>query len=336
LLADAVRLLLLCLAILASAALATTVSGPGGADALFDVLRGSFYRRLLATVLVASVVPLIGLSFFLRAYIDRRGEASLAESAAALVGAAQRVVEDYQNVGEDDPTIPRLPINDQALWWLRRVVGQEIHVYEDGVLAATSKPELFDSGLLQARLPGEVDRDVVRGGQPFVVRQERLGALRLPVAYARVDEPRGPRNAVIAVPLVIEQRAFTRSVDRLVEMLLLLTTALVSLLAVSAACRACGSPIGWVESRCCPSRASRSGRRHSSAGGSPWARCSRSRLPRWISFRPMAPSFSIAVPRRWGIRDWRTGIPSMASCPMPAISRRNSSSAATRVAPSWG
>jgi len=28
---------------------------------------------------------------------------------------------------------------------------------------------------------------------------------------------------VIAVPLVIEQRAFTRSVDRLVEMLLLLT-----------------------------------------------------------------------------------------------------------------
>jgi two-component system nitrogen regulation sensor histidine kinase NtrY len=152
-----------------------------------------------------------------------------------LVGAAQRVVEDYQNVGEDDPSVPRLPINDQALWWLRRVVGQEIHVYEDGVLAATSKPELFDSGLLQPRLPGEVDRDVVRGGQPFVVRQERLGALRLPVAYARVDEPRGPRNAVIAVPLVIEQRAFTRSVDRLVEMLLLLTTALVSLLAVSAA-----------------------------------------------------------------------------------------------------
>jgi two-component system nitrogen regulation sensor histidine kinase NtrY len=144
-------------------------------------------------------------------------------------------VEDYQTVGEDDPSIPRLRINDEVLWWLRRVVGQEIHVYEDGVVAATSKPELFDSVLLQKRLPGEVDRDVVRGGQPVVVRSEHLGAIPLPVAYARVDERGGPRDAVIAVPLVIEQRAFTRSVDRLVEMLLLLTTALVMMLAGSAA-----------------------------------------------------------------------------------------------------
>jgi len=233
-LADTIRLLLLGLAVVGAAALATTVAGQGAA-ALFDVVRGSFYRRLLATVLVASIVPLVGLSFFLRAYIDRRGEASLAEAAAALVGAARRVVEDYQTVGEDDPTIPRLRINDDTLWWLRRVVGQEIHVYEDGVLAATSKPELFDSSLLQKRLPGEVDHDVVRGGQPFVVRREHLGALPLPVAYARVDEPGGPKDAVIAVPMVIEQRAFARSVDRLVEMLLLLTTALVLLLAAGAA-----------------------------------------------------------------------------------------------------
>jgi hypothetical protein len=211
-LGDAVRLLLLGLTVLAISALVTTLSGSGGVEALLDVVRGSFSRKLLATVLLASLVPLVGLSIFLRAYIDRRGEASLADSAAAVVGAAQRVVEDYQSVDEDDPTIPRLPINDQALWWLRRVVGQEIHVYEDGVLAATSKPELFDSALLPKRLPGEVDRDVVRGGQPFLVRREHLGAIPLPVAYARVDERGGPPNAVIAVPLVIEQRAFTRSV----------------------------------------------------------------------------------------------------------------------------
>jgi signal transduction histidine kinase len=234
-LGDAVRLLLLGLAVLTGSAIVAILSGSGGFPAILDLVRGSFYSKLLAAVLVASVVPLVGLSIFLRAYIDRRGEASLADTAAGLVGAAGRVVEDYQSVGEDDPTIPRLRINDNALWWLRRVVGQEIHVYEDGVLAATSKPELFDSALLPKRLPGEVDRDVVRGGQPFVVRREHLGAIPLPVAYARVDDPGGPRDAVIAVPLVIEQRAFSRSVDRLVEMLLLLTTALVAMLAGSAA-----------------------------------------------------------------------------------------------------
>jgi signal transduction histidine kinase/HAMP domain-containing protein len=234
-LGDVVRLLLLGLAVLSGSALVAILSGSGGLPAILDLVRGSFYSKLLAAVLVASVVPLVGLSIFLRAYIDRRGEASLAESAAGLVGAAQRVVEDYLSVGADDPTIPPLRLNDEALWWLRRVVGQEIHVYEDGVLAATSKPELFDSALLPKRLPGEVDRDVVRGGQPFVVRHEHLGAIPLPVAYARVDERGGSRDAVIAVPLVIEQRAFTRSVDRLVEMLLLLTTALVMMLAASAA-----------------------------------------------------------------------------------------------------
>ena len=234
-LGDTVRLLLAGLAVLGLGALVTTLSGSGGIEALKDVVRSSFYTKLLAVVLIASVVPLVSLSIFLRAYIDRRGEASLADSAAALVGAAQRVVEDYQTVGEDDPTIPPLRINDEALCWLRRVVGQEIHVYEDGVVAATSKPELFDSGLLERRLPGEVDRDVLRGGQPVVVRREHLGAISLPVAYARVDERGGPRDAVIAVPLVIEQRAFARSADRLVEMLLLLTTALVLMLAGSAA-----------------------------------------------------------------------------------------------------
>jgi signal transduction histidine kinase len=233
--ADAVRLILLGLAVLAASALATTLSGAGGAVALLDVVRGSFYRKLLAAVLVATVVPLVGLAFFLRAYIERRGEASLADSAAALVGAARRVVEDYQSVAEDDPTLPRLRINDQVLWWLRRVVGQEIHLYEGGVLAATSKPELFDSELLEKRLPGEVDREIVRGGQPSVVESERLGAVPLPVAYARVEERGGPADAVIAVPLVLEQRAFARAIDRLVEMLLLLTTALVALLAMSAA-----------------------------------------------------------------------------------------------------
>ncbi len=234
-LGDGVRLLLLGVSVVGFAAIVSTLSGRGGGAALLDVVRGSFYFKLLAAVVFASVIPLVGLAVFLRAYVERRGEASLADSAAAVVGTARRVVEDYQSVGEDDPTVPRLRINDEALWWLRRVVGQEIHVYEDGTLAATSKPEMFDSGLLLKRLPGEVDREVVRGGRPFVVRREHLGAIPLPVAYARVDERGGSRDAVIAVPLVIEQREFSRSVDRLRETLLLLTTALAMLLAASAA-----------------------------------------------------------------------------------------------------
>jgi len=106
---------------------------------------------------------------------------------------------------------------DETLSWLRRVVGQQIHLYEDGVLAATSQPEVFDSGLLGLRLPGEIDRALVREGRPTFVRYETWGRLPLTVAYARVDVRGGPRNAVLAVPLVVEPRQTDRAVDRLVD-----------------------------------------------------------------------------------------------------------------------
>ncbi|HEX4823312.1 MAG TPA: ATP-binding protein [Candidatus Polarisedimenticolaceae bacterium] len=233
--ADVVRMLLLGVAVLAIAALWRIVVTPGGLESLPDLVRGSLRRKLLAAGLAASIIPLVAMALLLRASIERRSEASLADTAATVVGAAQRVVEDYQSVGDDDQAAPPLRLNDEALSWLRRVVGQEIHLFEGGEVAATSKPELFDSGLVRTRLAGEVDRAIVHAGQPFVLRNEKLGEIPLPVAYAPVDVRGGPTDAVIAVPLVVESRAASRSVERLVEMLLLLTTALVGLLAGTSA-----------------------------------------------------------------------------------------------------
>ena len=234
-LGDGVRLLLIAGAVVLVAGVLAGLVAPGGGRRLLDLVRASFYRKLLASVVLASLVPLVGLAFVLRGAIERHGEAELSESAAAVVAAAQRVVADYQATGEDDPSLPPLPLTDDVFVWLRRVVGQEIHLYEGGTLAATSKPEMFDSALRLPRLPGEIDRRIVREGRPFVVRREILGAVVLPVAYARVDLRRGPTDAVLAIPLVLEQRTFARSVERLIELLLLGTTALAGLLAASAA-----------------------------------------------------------------------------------------------------
>ena len=234
-LGDGVRLLLAAGAVVLGAGVLAGLAAPGGGRRLLDLVRASFYRKLLEAVMAASLVPLVGIAFLLRGAIERHGEAELSESAAAIVAAAQRVVADYQATGEEDPALPTLPLTDDVLVWLRRVVGQEIHLYEGGMLAATSKPELFDSALRLPRLPGEIDRRIVREGRPFVVRREILGAVVLPVAYARVDLKRGPKDAVLAIPIVLEQRTFARSVERLIELLLLGTTALAGLLAASAA-----------------------------------------------------------------------------------------------------
>ncbi|HJQ99365.1 MAG TPA: hypothetical protein VJ826_13715, partial [Candidatus Polarisedimenticolaceae bacterium] len=165
-LGDGVRLLLIAGAIVLVAGALSGLAAPGGGRRLLDIVRASFYRKLLASVVAASLVPLVGLAFLLRGAIERHGEAELSESAAAVVAAAQRVVADFQATAEDDPTQPPRPLTDDLLVWLRRVVGQEIHLYEDGTLAATSKPELFDSALRLPRLPGEIDRRIVREGGP--------------------------------------------------------------------------------------------------------------------------------------------------------------------------
>jgi signal transduction histidine kinase/HAMP domain-containing protein len=234
-LGDGVRLLLIAGLLVLGASVLSALVAPGGGRRILDLVRASFYRKLLGAVIAASLVPLVGLAFLLRGAIARHGEAELTESAAAVVAAAQRVVADYQSTGDEDPGLPPLPLTDDVLVWLRRVVGQEIHLYEGGVLAATSKPEMFDSALRLPRLPGEIRSMIVEGGRPFVVRREALGAVILPVAYARADLKGGPADAILAIPLVLEQRTFARSLERLIELLLLGTTALAGLLAGSAA-----------------------------------------------------------------------------------------------------
>jgi signal transduction histidine kinase len=230
--AAAVRMSLFCLLVAAALALPRWAR-PGAAGRLLRFLQGSFYRKLLAALLLASVVPLLGLALFLRGYVERRGAAAVISRATYFVRTAQRVVEDYAaQRAEGEPA----ELNDAILHWLRRVVGQEIHVYDRGRLLATSKRELFDSGLLPERLDGAVQHDLAEGGLPYVVAPLAVGPTTIPVAYAPgplVGE--APGRLVLAVQMVLEQRQIERWVARFAEMILLVTVALVGLLAGAAA-----------------------------------------------------------------------------------------------------
>jgi PAS domain S-box-containing protein len=235
LLVAAVRLLLAIAIVGAAAIVAVKLARAGGPAALLATIRSSFYRKLLAILLLASVVPLVGFALFLRGYLERRVEARFTEGNAGVATAVRRVVADYAALRSEESGGGAPQLNDAVLSWLRGVVGQEIHLYQRGVLEATSKPELFASGLLLPRLPGEVQRALVEEGLPYLVRRERLGPTPLPVAYARVDLSGPDDAAVVAVPLVVQQRDIRRAVERVGDMLMLSTVLLTALLATAAA-----------------------------------------------------------------------------------------------------
>jgi signal transduction histidine kinase len=230
-----VRLVLLGLLLFAVLELASRLALPGGLLSLIDDLRGSFYRKLVAALLLASVLPLIGLSLILKGYIESRGEATLVDEAVQRALVAQRVVEDYAGLQPEEGENSGSGFSDHLMAWLREVVGQEIHLYENGVLEATSKRELFASGLLLPRLPGEVYRKIIQENSPPMVAPTGLGRTTIPVAYAPVTLADPSRKIVLGVPLVLQQQAIDRAVNRVVETLLLTTVFLAGLLVFAAA-----------------------------------------------------------------------------------------------------
>jgi len=234
-LAASVRLLVFGVATLAIVAALSALMRRRAAADLVRSVRGSFHAKLLAALLLASVVPLIGLALFMRGYIDQRGRESLETAAVRYAAASQRVLDDYAATLLETDIDYVNALNDDIVDWLRNVVGQEIIVYENGLLQATSKRELFTSGALQVRLDGEVHRRLGREGLPFLVLPSQLGPSKVPVAYAPVQGADPLRELVVAVPMMAEQAEITRATDRVGEMILLSTVLLASLLAVVAA-----------------------------------------------------------------------------------------------------
>ena len=240
-LAGALRFLLTGLAILFIVALLPQFLRRGGPALLDNALRGSFQRKLVAATLVASVVPLIGLSLILRSYIETRAVQELESSAVGFAGAAQKLLEDAaapldlpDDAIADTAASPPVAISDSFLLWLRLVVGQDVHVYERGRVVASSKRELFDAGVLPARLDGWVQRQVAIEGRPSLVFRQMLGGREVPVAYAPIRSVAPARQMIVAVPMVRAPGEIHREVRRVAEIILVATVLLAALLVVAA------------------------------------------------------------------------------------------------------
>jgi signal transduction histidine kinase len=234
-LAATVRLGLLALLLFALSGLLPRISHPRGILELVRQVQHSFRRKLLTGLLIASVLPLIGLALFLSGYLERRGAAEIVDAAMQQVNLVQPILEDYTaSMREEDPFLDSR-VDDSILYWLSDKVGQDIHVYVNGRLQASSRRELFDSGFLPLRLDGRVQRELLTEGLPSLVHPIRIGANTIQVAYAPIRSSDPRLEMVVAVPAVRAQQHNVRAVNRVVDVILLATVLLVALLASTAA-----------------------------------------------------------------------------------------------------
>jgi signal transduction histidine kinase len=174
----------------------------------------------------------VALALVTRAYMATSLREDIEREATRTVLSASRVVEDFAAIESRGAT--NLPaLDDSLLVWLSRVIGEDINVFAGTGLLASSERNLFASGLLPTRTPGDIYSALILDGRPTFIARERVGTYEYLVASApvRVDD----QQAIVSVPLTLRQRGIERQLDELDRRVLLAAIAFILL----------GSAIGY-------------------------------------------------------------------------------------------
>ena len=185
---------------------------PIGGRALLREVRSSFYRKLWLMFVAAAVVPVIVLAIATRAYFVTQLGTGVQEGAVSTVTIAQRLVEDYATLQQQGAGTLEV-LDDQIMVLVRRAIDQDADLFSGASLQATSQRDLYASGLLATRTPGEVYRRIAVDRLPTFVAEEEVGGVRYLLAAAPVRA--GGREGIVTVPQTLRQQEIEKQIDEL-------------------------------------------------------------------------------------------------------------------------
>jgi signal transduction histidine kinase len=184
------------------------------APALLREIRASFYRKLFIAFVAAVFLPVVALAVVTRLYVADRMRTDVEQEAVRTASAAGRVVEDLvaPRAAEEGFTV-----DDNLMVWVSRLIDQDVNIFSEGRLLATSERNLFASGFLPTRTPAEVHHALELRREAATVVRERIGALDpYLVAGTRLFE-----RGILTVPLTSRQQEIEQEIDTLDRRVLL-------------------------------------------------------------------------------------------------------------------
>ena len=177
--------------------------------ALLREIRASFYRKLFLAFVLASIVPVLTLALVIRTYFASLLITDIKDEATRTAAVVQRVIEESGALQRGAV----VTFGDDVIVWISQLINQDVNVFQDAELAATSERDLFASGVLPTRTPDEVYRAIVLQRLPNIVTEDRIGDVPYMLAAAPVRLPTG--NGVLTVPLAFRQHEVEREIDDL-------------------------------------------------------------------------------------------------------------------------
>ncbi|HET6279178.1 MAG TPA: ATP-binding protein, partial [Candidatus Polarisedimenticolia bacterium] len=196
-------------------------------------LGSTFYGRLTVIYLLTALVPLLALSYFFTRFSTRELDRDLVIDGLRSLQTVRRMVNDYLQVSQsgEQPIL-----DDDVLFWLSRVIRQEITLFVGDRRVATSAPELFSAKLVNERLNGRVHRSIFLGRAPYELTSPRPGVL---ILSAPLTVDRNGTMGVIALSLAAHRREVTLKTTAVRDAILISTFVTVLLLAI----------VGWLVAR---------------------------------------------------------------------------------------
>jgi signal transduction histidine kinase len=181
--------------------------------ALLREIRASFYRKLLLAFVLASIVPVLTLALVIRTYFAGLLINDIQAQATRTAAVAQRVVEESDALLRRGAEGVATPFGDDMMVWISQLINQDVNVFSEAELKATSERDLFASGLLPTRTPDDVYRAIVLERLPSYVTQDTIGNVPYQLAAAPIRT--GGPNAILTVPLAPRQHEVEREIDDL-------------------------------------------------------------------------------------------------------------------------
>ena len=178
----------------------------------------SFSNRVYAAFLALALVSLLLYTVFTRNLFDSLFTERFVEESAVHTTYAQGLMEAFLFIGvEYSPYLA--PSEDLALW-ISSTLSNDVIIYKDAVLLASSRREFFSSGLLPEILDGETYQALAFDRKPFYIRRTHLGdysfqTLTVPYEYENM-------TLFISLPFPYEKEQLTQATREIVEFLVLL------------------------------------------------------------------------------------------------------------------
>ena len=208
---------------------------------MFTSVVRRFALRLFVAFTLVAFVPAAVLQVVVSGFVTSRLRKESDDQALERAAVAKKAVEDYAFFQREEAAGTE-GVTDAALVWLASVVKNDLDLFERGRLLASSKRELYASGLLAPRVSGSVYRAIVLEGQPSTLQTERIGDFSYLVASMPVHVG-GPEHGVLSMPLALRQReaeATVDDLDRMIRLASVLFLGLAAALALSMARRISG------------------------------------------------------------------------------------------------